>query len=144
MATKQRKSTPTRNPPRGSESSSSNPRVPSHTRFHDEKAKMDFFENFQNRGIHPECLVILSDFSDITLPDVIRTQGWESLCEKPVRCPIMFIQEFYSNIHVIDTSMPQFVSTFRGTHIVVTPNLIFEVLHVLKVVHLDYPSCVRL
>ena len=37
--------------------------------------------------------------------------------------------------------MPQFVSTFRGTHIVVTPDLILEVLHVPRVVHPNYPSC---
>ena len=42
----------------------------------------------------------------------------------------MFIQEFYSNIHDIDTSVPQFVTTFRGTRIIVTLDLIFEVLHV--------------
>ena len=40
--------------------------------------------------------------------------------------------------------MPQFVSTFRGTHIVVTPDLILKVLHVPRVVHPDYPSCERL
>ena len=53
----------------------------------------------------------------------------------------MFIQEFYSNIHDIDTSIPWFATTFRGTRIVVTPDLIFEVLHVLRVSHPDYPSC---
>ena len=53
----------------------------------------------------------------------------------------MFIQEFYSNIHCIDTSVPQFAMRFRGTRIVVTLNLISEVLHVPRVVHPDYPSC---
>ena len=53
----------------------------------------------------------------------------------------MFIQEFYSNIHDIDTFVPQFVSTFRGTRIIVTSDLISEVLHVPKVAHLDYPGC---
>ena len=56
----------------------------------------------------------------------------------------MFIQEFYSNIHGINTSVPEFVTTFRGTHIVVTSDLIFEVLHVPKVAHPNYPSCDRL
>ena len=42
----------------------------------------------------------------------------------------MFIQEFYSNIHGIDSFVPQFATTFKGTRIVVTPNLIFKVLHV--------------
>ena len=144
MAPKQRKSTPARNPPRGFGSSSSNPPIPSDIQFHDEKAKTDFFENFQNHGIHSKRLVILSDFSDITLPDVIRTQGWESLCEKLVCYLVVFIQEFYSNIHGIDTSMPQFATRFRGTRIVVTSDLVAEVLRVLKVAHPNYPGCDRL
>ena len=56
----------------------------------------------------------------------------------------MFIQEFYSNTHGIDTSAPRFATTFRGTHIVVTPDLIFEVLHVPRVAHPDYPVYKRL
>ena len=52
---------------------------------------MDFIENFQACGVHPKRQIILSDFSDTTLLDVIQTQGWESLCEKPVRCPVVFI-----------------------------------------------------
>ena len=47
-------------------------------------------------------------------------------------------------MHDIDTTVPQFVTTFRGTRIVVTPNLISEVLHIPKVAHLDYPRCERL
>ena len=44
-------------------------------------------------------------------------------------------------MHGIDTAVPQFVTTFRGTRIVVTLNLISEVLHIPKVTHLDYPHC---
>ena len=44
-------------------------------------------------------------------------------------------------MHAIDTSVPQFATTFRGTRIVVTSNLISEVLHVPRVAHPDYPSC---
>ena len=47
-------------------------------------------------------------------------------------------------MHAIDTSVPQFATTFRGTHIVVTPDLISEVLHVPRVVHPDYLSCEHL
>ena len=61
-----------------------------------------------------------------------------------MRCPIVFIQEFYSNIHGIDTSMPWFFITFIDTRIVVTPNLIFEVLYVPRVAQPDYPGCDRL
>ena len=46
MAPKQRKSTPAWNPLHDFGSSSSDPLVPSHIWFRDEKAKMDFFENF--------------------------------------------------------------------------------------------------
>ena len=53
----------------------------------------------------------------------------------------MFIQEFYSNIHHIDTSVPRFARTFRGRHIVVTPNLISEVLHVPWVALPNYLDC---
>ena len=79
---------------------------PFHIQFRDEKANTNFFENFQAHGIHPECQVILSDFANIPLPEVIRTRDWKSLLEKPMRCPVMFIQEFYSNIHDINTDVP--------------------------------------
>ena len=78
------------------------------------------------------------------LPTVIYSQDWESLCGIPVTCPSMIIQEFYSNIHRFDTSIPHFVTHIRGTHIVVTLNLISEVLHISRVVHLNYPGCDRL
>ena len=47
-------------------------------------------------------------------------------------------------MHGIDTSVLQFVTTFRGTHIIVTPNLISEILHVPRVSHPNYPSCQHL
>ena len=86
---------------------SSNPPIPPlHVQFCDEKAYQDFLENFSKRGVHSKCHVILLDFSDTPLPDVIHTWGWESLCEIPLRCPTVFIHEFYSNMHGINTSMP--------------------------------------
>ena len=115
-----------------------------HIRFRDEKARKDFLENFSNRGIHSERHVVLSDFSDTDLPTVIHSRGWESLCEIPMRCPTVIIQEFYSKMHGFDTSIPQFATQIRVTRIVVTPNLISEILHVSWVSHLDYPSCPHL
>ena len=56
----------------------------------------------------------------------------------------MFIQEFYINIHGIDTSVPRFATTFRGTRIVVSFDLISKVLHVSRVAHPNYPGCERL
>ena len=128
-----------------SSGSSSSAPIPSlHVQFRDENAWKDFLENFQECGVHPKRHVILSDFSDTPLPAVIRTRGWESLLESPLRCPIMFIQEFYSNIHSIDTSVPRFATTFWDTRIVVTPDPISKVLHVLRVGHPNYPSFKRL
>ena len=43
-------------------------------------------------------------------------------------------------MHAIDTSVPRFTMVFRGTHIVVTLEFIFEVLHVPRVDSPDYPS----
>ena len=106
MAPKVRKSTLGQNPFQGSDSSSSDPIPPPHVRYHDEKAWKDFLENFKKCGVHPERHVILSDFSDTPFPIVIWTMGWESLLNSPLRCPIVFIHEFYSNIHCINTSVP--------------------------------------
>ena len=91
-----------------------------------------------------ECHIILSDFSDIGLPIVIHSRGWESLCDIPITCPSMIIQEFYSNMHGFDYSVPQFITCVRGTRIVVTPDLISEVLHISRVEFIDYPGCEHL
>ena len=43
-----------------------------------------------------------------------------------------------------DYLVPLFVTRVRGTRIVVTPNIVFEVLHVLRVEHPDHPGCEHL
>ena len=53
----------------------------------------------------------------------------------------MIIQEFYSNMHGFVYSIPQFVTCVRGIRMVVTPNIVSEVLHIPRVVHPDCPSC---
>ena len=108
--------------------------------FRDEKARNDFFENFSDRVIHSKRQVIFLNFPDTPLPDAISSRGWAFLCEKPSWCLDMFIQEFYSNIHAIDTSAPQFIMVFCSTRIIVTPDFISEVLRVPKVDLPDYPS----
>ena len=119
--TLKRKSTPTRNPFRSGASSSSNP-SPSNVRFRDDDAFKAFSENFSRRGIHSESQVVLSDFADTELPSIIHSRGWESLCDVPVTCPLVLIQEFYSNMHRIDRSVPFFFTHVRGTRILVTRN----------------------
>ena len=44
------------------------------------------------------------------------SQGWKSLYEKLSKCPNVFIQEFYSNIHAIDTSVSQFTRSLFLRH----------------------------
>ena len=137
-----RKSTPSWNPLRSGVSiSSSIDPTPSHVRFRDDKAHKDFSENFSRRGIHSKRLVILSDFSNTDLYTVIYSRGWESLCDIPITCPSVIIQEFYSNMHGFNYSVPHFITRVRGTRIVVTLDLISEVLHVARVEFADYLSC---
>jgi len=105
-----RESTPSQNPlGSGAPTSSSDP-TPSHVRLYDDKARKDFTKNFSQRDIHLERQVILSDFSDTDLPTVIYSRGWGSLCDISVTCPSMIIQESYSNMHGLYTSVPHFFS----------------------------------
>ena len=114
------KSTPAQNPLHSGASSSSDAFTLS-SRFHDDDAHKAFSENFSRQGIHSERQVMLSDFADADLPSVIHSRGWESLCDVPITCPLMLIQEFYSNMHEIDCSVPLFFTLVRGTRILVTP-----------------------
>ena len=141
--TPKRKSTSARNPLRSGVSSSSDPTL-SHIWFHDDDAFKAFSENFSRRGIHSECRVILSDSADTDLPSIIHSRGWESLCDDPVTCPLMLIQEFYSNMHGINRLVPLFFTRVRGTCIPITPQLVADMLRVPRILFPDYPSCERL
>ena len=132
-----RKFTPSKNPLRSGASTSSDP-TPSHILFGDKDARKAFLENFSRRGIHSECQVILANFADTDQPDVIHSRGWESLCDLPVTSPFVLIQEFYSNMHGFDSSVPFFHTRVRGTRIIVTLKLVSDVLHVPRVEFPDY------
>ena len=114
-----RKSTPARNPLRSGASSSSN-HAPLSLRFHDNDAHKAFSKNFSRRGIHSERRVILGHFADTNLSTVIHSQEWESLCDEPVTCPLVLVQEFYSNMHGIDRFVPHFITHVRGISIPIT------------------------
>jgi len=47
-------------------------------------------------------------------------------------------------MHGIDTSVPQFFTRDQGTRIVVTLDIVSNVLHVPRIAHPDYPNCERL
>ena len=47
-------------------------------------------------------------------------------------------------MHELDSSIRRFLTSVRGIRIVVFPELISDMLHVSRVSHLDYPSCLRL
>ena len=100
-----RKSTPARNPLHSGASSSSNS-DPLSLRFHDDDAHKAFSEKFSRHDIHSKRQVILVDIANTDLPTVIHNQGWESLCDVTVTCPLVLIQEFYFNMHEINHSVP--------------------------------------
>ena len=93
-----RKSTLLRNPLRSGAFSSSDS-APLSLWFCDDDAYKEFSENFSRGGIHSERQVILADFANTDLSDVIQSQGWESLCDVLITYPLVLIQEFYSNMH---------------------------------------------
>ena len=138
-----RKSTLFRNPLRSGASSSSNP-TPSHFGSVMRMPEMTSWRTFLDEVFIRNAESFLADFADTDLPNVIHSRGWESLCDVPVTCTSMLIQEFYSNMHGIYSLVPLFYICVRGTRIVVTPELVSDVLHVPRVEHPDYPECERL
>ena len=68
------KSTSARNPLRSGASSSSD-LAPISLQFRDDDAHKAFSKNFSRCGIHSECQVILADFADTNLPNVIHSRG---------------------------------------------------------------------
>ena len=122
-----RKSTPARNPLHSGASSPSDSALLS-LRFRDDDAHKAFSENFSRRGVHSECQVILANFANIDLPTIIHNREWESLCDISVTCPLVLIQEFYSNMHEIDRLVPLFFTRVRGIRIPVTTQLVVDVL----------------
>ena len=135
-----RKSTLARNPLHFGASSSSDS-APLSLRFRDENAYKAFSKNFSRQGVHSEHQVILADFANIDLPTIIHNWEWESLCDIPVTCPLVLIQEFYFNMHGIGCSVPLFFTHVRGTRILVTPQLVADVLRVPRIKFPNYPSC---
>ena len=69
-----RKSAPSRNPLHSGASTSSDPTL-SHIQLCDKDACKAFLGNFSQQGIHSELQVILADFADTGLPDVIHSRG---------------------------------------------------------------------
>ena len=47
-------------------------------------------------------------------------------------------------MHRFDYSIPQFVTRVRGIHMVVTLDIVSEVLYIPRVAHPNYPGCERL
>ena len=58
--------------------------------------------------------------------------------------PSVIIQKFYSNMHGFDYSIPQFSTCIQGIRMVVTLDIVSEVLHVPRVAHPDYLGCQHL
>ena len=141
--TPKHKSTPAWNPFHSCASSSFD-HAPFSLRFRNVDAYMEFTENFSLLGIHSERWVILGHFVDTDLPTIIHSWEWESLCDEPVTCPLVLIQEFYSNMYKIDRSIPHFVTRVRGISIPIILQLVADMLRLPRIEFPDYPSCERL
>ena len=133
------KSTSSQNPLHCGASTSDS--TPSHIRFRDEKARTDFSENFSRKAFIQNAKSSYRTFPILTFPLSSRVRGWESLCGISITCPSVIIHYFYSNMHGFDYSIPHFFTHIRGTYIVVTLDLLSEVLHVSRVMHPDYLGC---
>ena len=114
MAPKAHKSTTTQNPLQGSKSSSSDPFVPLHIQFCDEKARKDFSENFQKRGVHPERQVILSDFADTPLSAVIWTRVGNLFLRDPWGVPLCLYRSFTP---IYTTSIPLYLNSLLHSEV---------------------------
>ena len=102
-----------------------------------------FWRTFPNVAFIQNAASFYQTFPILLYP-LSFTVGDRNLCEIPVSYPTVIIQEFYSNMHNFDTSIPRFVTQVQGTHIVVTSKIVSEILHILRVSHPDYPTCPRL
>ena len=118
-----RKSTPARNPLRSGASSSSDS-APLSLQFRDDDAHKAFSKNFSRQGVHSKRQVILADFANTDLSTVIHSWERESMCNIPVTCPFMLIQEFYSNMHGINRSVPLFFTRFEVRAVLSHRNLL--------------------
>lgn len=119
-----KKSTPICNPVSHA-SSSSTPIIDS-LQFNDTNYWKAFKENFTLHQPHAKRRIILSELSNKTVLETFQSCELEFLCERLTTCPVVYVQEFYSNIYIISTSVPMFTTSVQGTCISVTPKLISE------------------
>ena len=143
MAPKVHKSTPARNPFQGFGSSSSNLIPPPPSTF---VSMMRWPQRSSWRTSKNVAFIWSARLSCRILPTLLFSLSFRLGAENlflSVSCGdlLCLYQCFYSNIHGIDTSVPRFAITFRDTRIVVTSDLISEVLHVSRVVYPEYPGC---
>ena len=83
---------------------------------------------------------LLSKLSNIAVPETFQSCGLEFLCEQLTTCPLVYVQDFYSNIYIVNTFVPMFTTSVQGTCIFVTPKLISELVHVPRVAKSKHPN----
>ena len=83
---------------------------------------------------------LLSKLSNIAVPETFQSCGLEFLCEQLTTCPLVYVQDFYSNIYIVNTFVPMFTTSVQGTCIFVTPKLISELVHVPWVAKSEHPN----
>ena len=134
-----RKTTPSWNPFHF-EASSSNP-TPLSIRFYDEKAHQDFSENFSKHGIHWNATWFYWTFPILLYPLSFTVRVGNLYVGYPWVVPLWSYRSFTPICMVLILLCLSFITSVRGTRVVVTSELISDVLHVPRVSHPDYPRC---
>lgn len=68
--------------------------------------------------------------------DLLDAQGWLLMMEDHWPAPVVIVREFYMNLH--DWDVDSFKTWLRGRPILVTPDLINNIVGVPRVANLDF------
>ena len=102
--------------------------------------EMTYLRTFLTRQFIQNDKSFYLTFQTLLYPVHLTLRNGLLFVRNPQGVPTYSYRSFYSNVHAINISIPRFTIVFQGTCIVVTSKLIFEVLHVLIMDRLDYPS----
>ena len=80
----------------------------------------------------------------LTFPLSSIVENRSHCCDVLTTCPSVLIQKFYSNMHGFYFLVPFFVTRVQGMRIVVTSDIVYDMLRLPRVEYPDYPGCDRL
>ncbi|KAL2466496.1 Uncharacterized protein Adt_42347 [Abeliophyllum distichum] len=109
-----------------SKKSSKQPVTYDDTKFETEGAWLVYKNVTSSRNIIPERRVLISDFANELLGDVIERNKWETFVATPRVAYVEIVKEFYANIHD-NPEHPQYQQVYmRGQYIPLSPLAILQ------------------